>query len=519
MRQEEVSALRWRVYADRGPTARRVANALSDGRTAADLLGKGLEDLAPDVAHLCVRRLRIDVRMRVSPDEGDGQIRRLWTEAARPALREQLAAMADGDVAVYRRPQDAAADLVRSLAKGDTRRAWAWRQCGLLPGPAPSTGAGRSRAVAAALLVQPELAPAVLAAVEAPVVVPLELAAWLRVARVWAASVASPGEPVRTVAGETPVRPGTAPVPPGVAPVPPGVVAAALRSAAGRGLMPHREGVRRLDEDARLALARLVIAGSVPERLRDPRICAAVVEALCGDGPAPPPATATARPATPSRAAAGRAPDSEPESAPLSERDSEPFPGPFAPPEYGRGQVRNETTSTAPADDDSAALAGAEAAERLFTRNGGLLFLAGPIGRLIAPDLRPEDLPGAVIRLCQGLTDVGPDDPVLTALAGPPPGLPPAGLPPDPARAGPDDHERVRLIRSWLLDRLRTPGDGDDDNLDWLWRRPALIEVTPGWIDAEFSLDDVDLRIRRAQLDLDPGWLWWRGAVMRFRYV
>jgi hypothetical protein len=32
------------------------------------------------------------------------------------------------------------------------------------------------------------------------------------------------------------------------------------------------------------------------------------------------------------------------------------------------------------------------------------------------------------------------------------------------------------------------------------------------------SLDDVDLDVRRAGLDGDPGWVWWLGQVVRFVY-
>lgn len=49
--------------------------------------------------------------------------------------------------------------------------------------------------------------------------------------------------------------------------------------------------------------------------------------------------------------------------------------------------------------------------------------------------------------------------------------------------------------------------------------RPGRIVVTPLHLDVFFELSTVDLRIRRAGLDLDPGWVPWLGRVLRFHYV
>jgi hypothetical protein len=40
----------------------------------------------------------------------------------------------------------------------------------------------------------------------------------------------------------------------------------------------------------------------------------------------------------------------------------------------------------------------------------------------------------------------------------------------------------------------------------------------PGWLEIHFSLDDVATDLRRAGLDLDPGFLPWLGVVVRFVY-
>lgn len=49
--------------------------------------------------------------------------------------------------------------------------------------------------------------------------------------------------------------------------------------------------------------------------------------------------------------------------------------------------------------------------------------------------------------------------------------------------------------------------------------RPGRIVVTPLHLDVFFDPGLVDLRVRRAGLDLDPGWVPWLGRVLRFHYL
>jgi hypothetical protein len=44
------------------------------------------------------------------------------------------------------------------------------------------------------------------------------------------------------------------------------------------------------------------------------------------------------------------------------------------------------------------------------------------------------------------------------------------------------------------------------------------VVADPGWIEVHLSLDDVSTPLRRARLDLDPGWVPWLGVVLRFVY-
>lgn len=67
-------------------------------------------------------------------------------------------------------------------------------------------------------------------------------------------------------------------------------------------------------------------------------------------------------------------------------------------------------------------------------------------------------------------------------------------------------------LRRWVR---RYAGMG----LHALVRRPGWIASTPTHIDLFFDHRQVDLRVRRAGLDLDPGWLPWLGRVVQFHYL
>ena len=48
--------------------------------------------------------------------------------------------------------------------------------------------------------------------------------------------------------------------------------------------------------------------------------------------------------------------------------------------------------------------------------------------------------------------------------------------------------------------------------------RPARLAITPTHVDVFFRLNAADVRIRRAGLDVDPGWVPWFGRVVAFHY-
>jgi hypothetical protein len=70
----------------------------------------------------------------------------------------------------------------------------------------------------------------------------------------------------------------------------------------------------------------------------------------------------------------------------------------------------------------------------------------------------------------------------------------------------------VAAVRRWSRRSARL-------GLATLVRRPARVHVSRTHLDICFELSDLDVRVRRMALDLDPGWVPWLGRVVQFHYV
>lgn len=160
-----------------------------------------------------------------------------------------------------------------------------------------------------------------------------------------------------------------------------------------------------------------------------------------------------------------------------------------------------------------------------WTAYGGLLFLLRPLAMLGMPERAASD-PATAERpidevlhyFARHVCVLTPDDPAALAFAGhPPDDPPPTDRPAQPELVAWMDRE-LEGLRSWLVDVL-DGASGDIDPLAWICRRRALVTGEPGWIELAFSHDDANVTLRRTGLDLDPGWIPWLGAVVRFRYV
>jgi hypothetical protein len=111
-------------------------------------------------------------------------------------------------------------------------------------------------------------------------------------------------------------------------------------------------------------------------------------------------------------------------------------------------------------------------------------------------------------------------DPAALAFAG----LGPGELPPTQGEPPPDPACSVALamladeITAALRLRLQTPELTAEELMDAVCHRPARVVCDPGWIEIRLALDHVRTDVRRAGLDLDPGWLPFLGVVLRFSY-
>jgi hypothetical protein len=79
--------------------------------------------------------------------------------------------------------------------------------------------------------------------------------------------------------------------------------------------------------------------------------------------------------------------------------------------------------------------------------------------------------------------------------------------------------DRVQLVTdAWLAASRRWLRRFARIGLASLVSRPAAIALTATHADIRFDLTCADLRVRRAGLDLDPGWVPWLGRVVTFGY-
>lgn len=143
------------------------------------------------------------------------------------------------------------------------------------------------------------------------------------------------------------------------------------------------------------------------------------------------------------------------------------------------------------------------------TAAGGILFLLNGLTRLHFGDWLVEhpqwleaDLPLRLLAtLCQQLA-VAEDDPVWQMIS----------------VAGAEGDGIEQVIAQWLAQLNAWCSEIAELDLAMIVLRPARLHATPTHIELYFSLDQVNLRIRRVGLDFDPGWVAWLGRVVMFHY-
>ena len=551
--------VRWRVDTEM-PEADR---ARLDGLVR-ELCDGPLEDALTDTpdyhpAEVCIRRVVVPPH-HARWGSADAELVSGWAGAIGRAVRAST--VPSGDVVRFASRAHAQADLVVSVLAGDRERIWAWRLLGLWPAGDWPDAEAIARAVATAVGERPGALVALTAAAARAAQLgrfieclgPAALAEYTQHA--WLAA-----------GGSTRPRPAA------------GGRADADAALTGRLADLLRRNSQILAHALRLPAARL--AGSAgPDGSRSGHsVSAAGSGAVTGPGPlaeslaalamlevepamaahpvawavvaattrglVPAPADVPRPP--PARPGAGRRPGPPGEAHADDGHRPDPRDGAMARPhppaddddDAARVLDRAATPARPPADDGATPVpSGAGAATPVppgagaATCWGGLLFLLPIVSELGIPAsviAEPGD-DGTGLRpvlhelgrqlLVRAAPDAGPpaaEDPALLAFCG----LSPGSAPPRPL-AGPAA-KRTGLAADSVVSALRArvtgPYRAGPALLLGVCRRHAVIHADPGWIDVDLRLDEVSVDVRRAGLDLDPGYLPWLGCVVRFRYV
>jgi hypothetical protein len=430
----------------------------------------------------------VDTRIRVRLQDTDEALAGAWSLALVDSIRHAATQSESANLVRYRSRAQALTDLVVRVLQGDFERAWAWRQIGLWPDGIAPVPSNTAVAVAAALASEPRLLPAIIAEAQRLGVldslvetVPDHLV-WLRWAELaWSA----------VTGGELPPhveeQPGT---------TEPGQSNTALLPLLNSSLFG---ALRRIA----LIQSRSVAAPSAALL----RAWAALILLACE----PARAGASASSLLPLLV---RSLDPAPTASIVSSPGAQPATGPFAAP-------ANEPSPASEAD----SLAAPETRKPAVSRYGGLLYLLNLLDQmgLVAEFLHPHwprSVAWTLHRLALLLTPGEEDDPAVLAFAG----LGPDARLPSEAQAPPSDLEFAQLAL-WKqaiaedlehrLDRLRLRGE---PLLRFVCDRPSVILADPGWLEVRLRLDDVSVDIRRARLDLNPGYLPWLGITVVFVY-
>jgi hypothetical protein len=532
---------RYRLPASAVSQKERLDRILS--AAAGDILEAALERAGVPVhEEICIRSVQSLARLRLSAP--DSTLAAAWSLSLAEAIRRSVG-RPGADVVHYGSRHHALLDLVAGVASGDLRRAWAWRQIGLwTAGDAVEPEAAAEEAMRA-LAAQPQAGMAALAAAARMGALPLLLArtrpaAWQSLAR---AGLAAVGASAELCADGGPAEPSA--------------LDAAPRFTAGRvtdaaARIRRRSAVAsaavaippaRLDAGRARALAVMAILEVEPASLRQGGSFAAALAVevesrlLEGSSFAVPPPRDPRRLDAAVRHDDGRAAGGYSRSDGALAGSSSAVERADRPSRVGGDHLRAREAlrpdgatasgmpSPVPPEADACL---PEVRRRGTTGTGGLLFLLHIVSALELPDeiaagteLGERPLRWVLHRLALALAAVAPDDAAALTFAG----LAPDAEPPsrEEKEASEVELAAVDVLRARVVAALRQllarPEDPEALLLGLVCRRRAEIVADPGWVEIRLSLDEASTEIRRAGLDLDPGWLPWLGVVMRFTYA
>ena len=529
-------------------------------RLQSGLAGRGLaaalgtSDLPPGRWFL----RRVDVPVALDLTRSEPGLVQSWAADLAGAVRRLVLA---GGPQVAHYPDDAAliTDAVQGIVTGRLAAASAWAAAGVLaPGdPEPARQPG-DLLVALAVRMPRELLTAVLAMARRPGGIAaldqvLGATGWTRLVAALAGAVGIDGRALLESAHDQPGGVAARPAPrgsplPGTAPDPVPAGSAKARSmAAGSALVGRIRASRlRPGPEVLAAWALLVVLDADPGSLRSTG-SAALLAALTAELWHPPdpgrPETFRSPPTTP---------DGAPEPGDVANTGSGVDPVAGVAEEVVAGVAgepvadvtgdrvadldrHRETDPDGDGDEEAGADRGPDTPEADLrdsrpTAWAGLPFLlatASAIGLpavvLDDPALADRPLRWVLYTIGGLLVPAADDDPARLVLAGLPPD--PADIPFGPPPTEQETDAMARLAAAWagsIADRLAAAGEPAPEPeaaVIRVTRRPGTVTGSPGWLEVRLPLATVDLTIRRAGLDIDPGWLPWLGAVVRYVYA
>lgn len=446
---------------------------------------------APEDGELCIRRIYAPIRLRLVNTDAEMAVQ--WSLALAEEISRAVRGARVANAVFYRSRREALLDLALGAMRGDLSRAWAWRQLGLWNAAEPTGEDETIFELVRALVAEPlMICPALRALLEAGLIERLTgrmtTGQWESLARsaLFAAGVAHLSDEADQAPSPRAVRDAMRVL----------KSSRLLHALIGAPLLPFLPLLNDAPRESYRAIAALTVLEMEPGLLRThsaPALIGLVAEALQS-----------------ARAESINALSEPP--AGQSSAESVQDAGPFGSPD-----AASEPAEQTPLPDPR---------RRAPTRFGGLLFLLGVIEDLGLPDemlsqamLGPRSLCWTLHQLALALAPIEADDPAALAFAG----LLPDAKPPDAEQSAPGEIEAgaVQNFAGRIIGRLRALLDWDADDaalIAFVCRRHAEIVADPGWIEVRFPLDDVTTELRRAGLDLDPGYLPWLGAVVRFVY-
>jgi hypothetical protein len=494
-------------------------------RIAASRLDTALAEVSLPQGHWCVRRL--DVSLTLDFDRSDAALETRWSRALVDAIADAIT-KPSSDLVFYARIVDALIDLLISAIRHCDGHEWAWRQMGLLSSSdrgVCESGADQARVVLAALRRQPRDAiPAVAACVRSTGPASLHrmlgAAGWTELALIAVGALGNStqlGSGIMIVPSSQTCQTVITWPPPAHQsrfddPTGSHVAGAAAvlagdvfdRSAIAAALV--RMAIR-VERPLARAWAVIAMADAAPSVLL--RADSGVVIDVLAEH--------FIRPAATGFLAAGTSVGVRDSEDGVGRRRSAAEESAHAMSEVGATDTTPHTTTsetTESSRDD------ADRDQRTQSLWAGVLFFlntaAGiPEDTLADPVLGRYPLWRVLSALVQSMVPICADDPALLAVC---------GLPRHAVAAPLTDEEQARVetvASRWIALTAERMGIIDEDPAEVCMRvalRRGSIIAEPGWIEAHLDLDDVDIDVRRAGLDLDPGWIPWLGCVVRFCY-